>query len=376
MPLPQIAVEIAASADAREPRGGPHGEAPVGAAKLRETLLAACTAAAATAECVGSGSDVSAASLALVLWQGPTRVHIEVGSMSRTAPLAVRDLEFGRGDPVFERWRTVGYTVGLLAAEAMGIEKDAVKPGEKDAARSSEKASRTDSEEGAVRASGAGSAEGGPASAAKGEPRDLQASSEPVRSEDPSRSGEPDSPPAVDTTPLGAIAPAASYRWWLAAGASLGPALSGHSVRGGGFLRASRAFNGPFATIALGYSIDPRDDRGLSAYRIVPSAGAGYALVMGRRLSLDLRAEIVAELLAARVDDRVSGRTDTQGRWVLGFCAGAELVWAMAGPVGLSVGMEATLRTNRTDITVGNAPLGTAPLADLLVLAGARVGLP
>ena len=68
--------------------------------------------------------------------------------------------------------------------------------------------------------------------------------------------------------------------------------------------------------------------------------------------ALDLRGELVAELLATSVEDPVSGRTDSQSRWVAGLCAGTELVHKLAGPVGVLIGVEATVRTNRTESTM------------------------
>jgi hypothetical protein len=141
-------------------------------------------------------------------------------------------------------------------------------------------------------------------------------------------------------------------------------------------VRAARAFGGPFATVALEYSIDPADDRGVSGHRFDASAGAGYELAIVPRLSFDVRGELAIEQLTASIDDKASGRSDSQGRWVAAFSAGAEIVQFVAGPVALVAGAEAIVRTNRTDIQVAGRPFKVAPVADGLAFVGARVAVP
>src|SRR6185503_9335783 len=101
------------------------------------------------------------------------------------------------------------------------------------------------------------------------------------------------------------------------------------------------------------YSVDAEDDRGVSARRVALSAGGGYELGLGERFALDVRVELVAENLAARVEDASSGRTDGKDRWTAALDVGAEIVTAIAGPVGVVAGVDATIRTNRTDVEVG-----------------------
>src|ERR1700742_3297802 len=122
MPLPQIAIEIAAPAHAMARPAKADG------ADARKVLIASCDAAAAkAASCVISQLEADAAVRALVFWRGPTLIRVEVGLASRKGPWAIRELEFSARDPALEKWRTVGYTVGSLASEALAAKEH---PGE------------------------------------------------------------------------------------------------------------------------------------------------------------------------------------------------------------------------------------------------------
>jgi hypothetical protein len=364
MPLPQISVEIAAPATVAR-----SGNRSIGASAERTTLLSACTAAAATAECVLANSQAKPDVLALVFWREPGRVRIEVGSASRKGSWATRDLEFGARDPAIERWRTAGYTVGLLAAEALASEQPP-SSGERGAASSRDQpASETRGQTGGDTDTGKDSS--GAVEAAK-KSAVVEGASTPDEKAPSATASEP--PGAADSVQPRAAAhrDAEPYRWSLAGGGSLGQGLD--SIRGGGFLRASRAFEGPFATVALAYSVDTQPSQGVSAQWFTVSAGGGYE-VTTPWFVLDLRGEVVAELLATRVDDSASGRSDSQSRWVGGLCAGAELVRRIAGPVGVLVGVEATVRTNGTDVQVGDTIRTDAPVASVGALAGVRATL-
>jgi hypothetical protein len=364
MPPPQIAIEIAAPAGTAS--SGPRQSETVGGSSERATLLAACSAAAAIAECIVADSRKKPDVLALVFWRGPGRVHVEVGSASRKGPWATRDLEFGARDPAIERWRTAGYTVGLLAAEALTSEQPhaaeaaaAASGSSSTEARERNEAEATDKAAGSETARENTTPSPSPVAATPSPPAKAAAAAEPA-------------PQGADSTPEAKATPGGgtrSHRWSIAAGGAIGPGLT--SIRGGGFLRVSRAFAGPFATVALAYTIDSRDSQDVSAQWFVVSAGGGYELTTPW-FALDLRGELVAEQLTTRITDAVSGRVDSQSRWVAGFCAGAELERDIVGPIGVLVGAETTVRTNGTDVQVGDAVRTSAPVADYLALFGVR----
>jgi hypothetical protein len=146
-------------------------------------------------------------------------------------------------------------------------------------------------------------------------------------------------------------------------------------VRFGGSFRVNRAFHGPYATAAGTYAIDVADSHHVSAQRFALSGGGGYEWVPGRGFAIAVRGELMAELLAAHVDDPLSGRSDGRSRWSAALNAGLEVVRGVTGPVSVFVGMDATVRTNRTDIHVGNANVASVPMADVTALLGARLSL-
>ena len=367
MPLPQISVEIAAPASAA--RSGNRQNGSVGASAERTTLLAACTAAAATAECVLANPQAKPELLALVFWREPGRVRIEIGSASRKGPWVTRELEFGARDLTIERWRTAGYTVGLLAAEALMSEQQPT--GEKTPPPSSRGESSSETHEQNRSEAGAPTEANGAAEAAKKSVA-AEVASRPETEKPIAPAADPHQAPDSVKTRNDADRDTVPYRWSLAAGGSIGQGLD--SIRAGGFLRARRAFAGPFATVAVAYSVDMQPIQDVSARWFTVSAGGGYEVTTSW-FALDLRGEVVAELLATTVDDSVSGRTDSQSRWVAGLCVGAELVRQIAGPLGVLVGVEAIVRTNRTDVQVGDTVRAEAPVASILGLAGIRATL-
>ena len=103
--LPIVAVQIAPA------------EAPPA---LEQLLLEACSTGLERARCVSARrlESQTPRGVALVSWEGPGHVSIEVGlgANQGDAPLWVsRVLDFSQGDPENERWRAVGFTIALLA---------------------------------------------------------------------------------------------------------------------------------------------------------------------------------------------------------------------------------------------------------------------
>jgi hypothetical protein len=87
---------------------------------LEQRLLEACSTGLERARCVSARRLAGEAprGVALVSWEGPAHVSIEVGLGAREGdtPLWVsRVLDFAAADPESERWRAVGFTIALLA---------------------------------------------------------------------------------------------------------------------------------------------------------------------------------------------------------------------------------------------------------------------
>jgi len=135
----------------------------------------------------------------------------------------------------------------------------------------------------------------------------------------------------------------------------------------------SRIFNGPFVTASFGYAVRSEDERALMARWITASAGAGYAMFIGRRIVLDVRGEFAAEHLAASVDQTASRRADSAGRWMAAFRAGGDAAWNPFDHLALLVGAEATFRPAGTDVIVGDERVGAVESVDYALLGGLRL---
>ncbi len=99
--LPVVAVQIAPQAPAPE---------------LEERLLSACSTGL-RARCVAADAAATepADAVAVVSWTSATQVQIEVGLPGGEAVWVSRELEFSRTDPELERWRSIGFTIAVLA---------------------------------------------------------------------------------------------------------------------------------------------------------------------------------------------------------------------------------------------------------------------
>lgn len=373
MPLPEIAIEIAAPAKAMARAAT--AEDPEGA-DVRQALLASCDAAAAkAAECVMAKTDREVAVLALVFWRGPTQIRVEVGLAGRKVPWAIRELEFSPRDPAVEKWKTVGYTVGSLASEALVAKGN---PGRNDANAVPESGAATEAAgvRGDTSDTGGGDKRGAGAPGERRENDGASATAATVQ-EKPAQArsaAEPGlAPNARDTGAQSRPSELEARPWAIDAAVLLGPGLG--PVRVGGSLRVSRSFHGPFATAASAYSYELPDSHDVSAKRFALSAGGGYEWVPARGFEIAVRGELMAEFLAAHVDEPGSGRSDGESRWSAALNLGAQVVRSLTGPVAVVLGVDATIRTNRTDITVGGANVASVPVADVTAFAGARVTL-
>ncbi|HEU4581786.1 MAG TPA: hypothetical protein VFS67_26200 [Polyangiaceae bacterium] len=86
---------------------------------LEERLLSACSAGLKRARCVAAARLQQAeagepSAVAVVSWEDPAHVTIEVGLGTEQPVWLQRELGFTERDPEFERWRAAGFTVALL----------------------------------------------------------------------------------------------------------------------------------------------------------------------------------------------------------------------------------------------------------------------
>jgi hypothetical protein len=361
MPLVQIAVDIAA------PTGGSDHESNRGGCDVAgrtgprpgpcSVLIEACTAAASPALCVlAEDADSDAALTVLVLWRGRRHARIQVVSGAPSGKRWMRDLEFGASDVTLEKWRSVGYAIGTLGGEVI--------------ASRSESTGRAES----GHTEGAGEQK---ATGAKPDRQDASPRSSPQASPKESSTPKRAPPKDAESVPTSAAASAEPSRpssprtlspWSAEAGAFLSPSSP---LAIGAFARASRAFDGPFVTLGVSYSVRGEDARGVSVHAVTPSAGAGWEFSATSWLSCRLRAEVLAEQMTVQVVERTTARRDRQSRWLGGARLGGEFA-TPPGSIGVLAGAEATVRSSPTDIQVGTDADGTIPLLAYALLAGLR----
>jgi len=378
MPMPQIAVEISAPDDAR-------GRNAARSRELRLALLAACTDTAGVAECVDAEGARKAVAVALVYWQGPGSVHIEVSSKRvREEEWTERDLRFNAGDATIERWRMVGYAVGTVAGELVRLESRR-KERETGSPRSEQAGAGATDDTGVERrgesqdsstpedaARETSSEDAGRSERKASEPEESRDTHEVAPVVDPGRHDTGERPADAQAAP-GTSTRSKQNVWWAEAGALGGPGPYGTAWRLGAYARVSRVFDGPFVTASFGYAARSEDERALVARWITTSAGAGYAAFIGRRIVLDVRGEFAAEHLAASVGQAPSRRADSAGRWMAAFRAGGDVAWNPFDQLAFLVGAEATFRPAATDVIVGDEHVGAVQHADYAMLGGMRL---
>jgi hypothetical protein len=93
--------------------------APANAPREQVTaLLTACSRAVGDAECIlaADAADGNTQAVAIVTWQSDGRATVEVGLRHEGKPeWRSRNVSFLPSDEPLERWRAVGFVVGMLA---------------------------------------------------------------------------------------------------------------------------------------------------------------------------------------------------------------------------------------------------------------------
>ena len=338
--------------------------------KLRAALLAACSDAATTAECVPAGDDARPGVRVRVEWRTTTSAHVEIAELRGNGGTS-RDLAFSPGSPPVERWRAVGYAIGILATEDMTREQSAAA---RETATSPEGTSSTGSAP--TSASTPPTAAATPAPPAESATRAAEDSTKPPESPAPAPPEDTRASSASATTPPSVADEVERVppRWWIAGGGTLGPGLE--ALRAGFFVRAARSFGHPFAAVAAGYSLEPTDSTGLFVGRVAMSLGGGYEIRPLRGFTAGARAELLAERLTTSIEDRAAGRTESTGRWISALCFGADVTQSIVGPLAVTAGAELVIRTNSTDVYVAGQRVGIAPAVDEVFGLGLRVSIP
>jgi hypothetical protein len=290
---------------------------------------------------------------AKITWEDATQAIVEVGASG--APderWSTRRLRFRANDAPIERWRAVGYATGLLAGDLLASLASREGDTGTAALEGDEGSSALD---GSRRTDDASDDGRSPPEATKVE-TDTQPS-EAQSNDDQSADAGPPSPPPPPR------------RGFVEAAALVGPGLSRGPWKIGGMARGGLDFGGAFLTASLGYAAVPRDDRGVVARWLTPAAGVGAGVALGR-FTLDARAELAVEWLAANVEDPTTGASDSRSRFVGALRGGADVTWRALDPLGVFVGADLTLRPAATDVAVRDEVFATASAVDYTGLAG------
>ena len=340
MPAPAVAVEIAPPAPNRSP-------------ELVAALLDACSDAVRRGPCVLARSQRTAAPanepeaeeepkiVAVVVWSPRRdRASVEVRLVDDAdADTRTRDLEFSYADPQLERWRSVGFAVGMLADAVVSEGRSQNRGRSPRRTRQSGPTTRR------------------PATTAG--PDEAARASDSSKDEEASRSAEP------------------LRRIWLDAGAATGPGFDTGNWRLGGFARAAYAAGRPFIQASFAYMVRAEDETGLSAQWITVAVGAGHTVLGSTRsLSLQVRGEVLLENVSVSLSAPSAPADDSGHRWLGGLRVGADGSWEAVPSVGLVLGVDLTAVTGAVNVDVAGTRTATVPALRPCLLGGVRIALP
>jgi hypothetical protein len=287
------------------------------------SMVQACEKAVGDGEChlVREAPQGPYRAIAILTWDGPDRVRIEVGLRREVGTeWRTRALTFQPADIELERFRSVGFVVGTLATE----------------------------EE--------------PPAAPPEQPDPVPPPVTPPKAVPP--------PPPAATTPERAPRPPHSVGLVATVGGGLdeGGPRYGAAVRG-------RVGLAPWIGIAVqvGGSVRPRDENGLALRFLDASAGVLLVLQPPQPVGWELTLEGVVENF--RADAQSAGESDAQQRTVPAARGELDAVFAVAPPLELVVGGNVFVRSASTTVSVAGESLGSTGVIELGLAAGARLRL-
>jgi len=330
------------------------------------SVLAACNAAIVAGSCqIDAAASEPPEALAIVRWSGreQRRVRIEVGLREADhSAWSVRELSFAAGDPVRERWRSVGLVVATLV-------------GELDTAQDPKEGTRTEapveSKQTARAAAGVGTAqvaEEKPAlppvataqSTASSARRSVPPATQPATPSDAA----PPTTGARQLTRLPLVRPAILVAAGVLAGegADFDPLRWGGAVRAGWISPSSWVFS-----VAADYS---RFDLGsaLDAAWLRIAAGAGYHLWSAERWSAELNLELGARGLS--VEPNAAGSIQSSS-WSPQGALRAEAWFQALSAAGVWAGVTASTIGRQTRLLgTDRQPEVVVPLVELHGMMG------
>jgi hypothetical protein len=293
--------------------------------ELTTVLVEACSRAASETVChlMREAPESPYAAIAIVTWEAPDRVRIEVGVRRETgAEWRSRQIAFQPADVELERYRSVGFVVGTLAT--------------------------TTSEE---------ADQAPPPKPAEPEPKAPVPA--PVLAPPPTQPKPP--PPRVS-------------RGFVGVAGTIGAGLSEGAPRFGGNLRAGIRVIERFAVlVSAGASTRVRDDQGLLLTWLDAGLGVGFAAGVPTKTHLELRLEFIGEHFTAGA---VAGDLDeSRERTIWAARPGIDGVLMLGSFVGLVAGIEATLRPSITYMRTESVDAGHTLVFEPGASLGVRVEL-
>ncbi|HEX5098315.1 MAG TPA: hypothetical protein VFV94_02400 [Polyangiaceae bacterium] len=290
---------------------------------LVQAMVEACDKAVAEGEChlVRDAPQEPYRAIAIVTWEGPDKVRIEVGlRREQGTEWRTRGLSFQPEDVDVERFRSVGFVVGTLATEE--VEQPAPEP-------------------------------------------------PPPPPPPPSTVKPPPPPPPPPRPPSEERAETTSS---VGIVGTIGGALDQGGPRYGAALRARLGIAPWIGVIAsAGGSMRPRDDRGLSLRFLDAGLGLGFVLQKPRPIGWEAGLEGMVEHF--RADATANGSTDTMSRVVPAARLELDLVGSVASPIDVVLGGNLIFRPSSTTVVVEGQSAGATGLIELGAVAGARVKL-
>jgi hypothetical protein len=272
--------------------------------ELTSVLVEACNRAAAETEChlMREAPEGPYAAIAIITWDAEDRVRIEVGLRRETgAEWRSREIAFQKADLDTERYRSVGFVIGTLATSTVDPESGETEPA-------------------------------------------------PPEPEPP-----PPAPPpplvAPKPTPKPPRAPTRS-RGFVGLSGGVGAGLDQGAPRFGGNLRAGfRVIPRLSLLVSAGASLRPRDDQGLLLSWLDAGLGVGYSLGAPSATHLELRLEFLAEHFSADAET-------ARARTLVAARPGLDGVIMVSELVGITAGVEGTLRSSVTHLSVNDVDAG------------------
>jgi hypothetical protein len=300
----------------------------MGVAEPAEALVAsmveACTKAVGDGEChlVREAPQVPYRAIAILTWDGPDKVRIEVGlRRDDGTEWRTRSLSFQTGDVELERYRSVGFVVGTLATK----EEEAPPP-----------------------------------------PPPAKPPPPPA----PTQRVAPPPPPPPPPPRARLVRPSSS----IGLVATMGGALDQGGSRYGAAVRGRLGFVSWIGVAAsVGGSVRPRDDREL-ALRFL-DAGLGLSFVLQRPEPIGAELDLEAVLESFRADAEASGQSAAMERLMPAARLELDVVWAVAPPVEVLLGGNLLVRPASTSVRVGGEDAGSTGELELGLALGARLSL-